>query len=166
MYMYMNIQVTELFEDDWERIRALRLESLVDSPEAFGANYETEVVLPREAWIERLLTVRTFAAVIDGKDCAVMTVEEFAGDFGSNIWLGGCWVHPDVRGMGIMKAMMAFIDSVASVRNWGCQGLGVWHDNHSAIAAYERLGFVQAGEIQESTRKPGMYYQRMIRHTK
>jgi RimJ/RimL family protein N-acetyltransferase len=113
-----------------------------------------------------MLVNRFFAAMVNGKDSAIMSIEESAGDFGSKIWLGGCWVHPDVRGTGIMSAMVEFIDSVASVRDWSCQGLGVWLDNHSAIAAYEKLGFVQVGETQESTRQPGKYYQRMIRHTK
>jgi RimJ/RimL family protein N-acetyltransferase len=95
-----------------------------------------------------------------------MSVEELDGDFGANIWLGGCWVNRDVRGTGVMKAMVHFIDSVALDRGWQCQGLGVWHDNYPAIAAYERLGFECKGELQESTRKPGLFFQRMIRHTK
>jgi GNAT superfamily N-acetyltransferase len=68
--------------------------------------------------------VRYFAASIDDKDCAIMSVEELDGDFGAKIWLGGCWVNPDVRGTGVMKAMVDFIDSVAVDRNWQCQGLG------------------------------------------
>jgi RimJ/RimL family protein N-acetyltransferase len=41
----------------------------------------------------------------------------------------------------------------------------VWIDNEIAITAYEKLGFEKMGEKQESTRKPGMYYQRMLRKT-
>jgi RimJ/RimL family protein N-acetyltransferase len=161
--MTLSIQVYELTDSDWERLRAIRLASLADSPDAFGASYEVEAELPREAWLERMSTVRYFTALIDNQDIAVMSVDQFDGDFGANIWLGGCWVHPSVRGSGVMKAMMEFIDSVAEERAWQCQGLGVWHDNYPAIAAYERLGFVVRGEMQESTRKPGMFYQRMIR---
>jgi hypothetical protein len=36
-------------------------------------------------------------------------------------------------------------------------------DNYSAIAAYEKLGFVAMGDPQESTKKPGKFYTRMIR---
>jgi RimJ/RimL family protein N-acetyltransferase len=42
----------------------------------------------------------------------------------------------------------------------------VWIDNSGAIAAYENIGFVRMGEPQESSRKPGLYYQRMIRSVK
>jgi len=163
--MTLSIQVYELTDSDWERLRTLRLASLADSPDAFGGSYEVEAELPREAWLERMSTLRFFTALIDNQDMAVMSIEQFDGDFGANIWLGGCWVDPSVRGTGVMKAMMGFIDSVAEERAWQCQGLGVWHDNYSAIAAYERLGFVVRGEMQESTRKPGMFYQRMIRQS-
>jgi len=160
------VEVTELLPADWQRLRSLRLQSLADSPQAYGASYEVEAELSQDAWLERMAKVRYFAASIEGNDCAIMSVEELDGDFGANIWLGGCWVNPDVRGTGVMKAMVDFIDSVAVDRNWQCQGLGVWHDNLPAIAAYERLGFEAKGELQESSRKPGLFFQRMIRHAK
>jgi len=163
--MKPNVEVTELLTADWRRLRSLRLQSLADSPHAYGASHEVESELSQDAWLERMAKAKYFAASIDDKDCAIMSIEELEGDFGANIWLGGCWVNPDVRGTGVMKEMIKFIDSVALDRGWQCQGLGVWHDNYPAIAAYERLGFECKGELQESTRKPGLFFQRMIRHT-
>jgi len=163
--MKPNIEVTELLPADWQRLRSLRLQSLADSPHAYGASHEVESELSQDAWLERMTKAKYFAASIGDSDCAIMSIEELNGDFGANIWLGGCWVNPDVRGTGVMKEMINFIDSVALERGWQCQGLGVWHDNYPAIAAYERLGFERKGELQESTRKPGLFFQRMIRHT-
>jgi RimJ/RimL family protein N-acetyltransferase len=159
------VEVTELLPADWQRLRSLRLQSLADSPHAYGASHEVESELTQDAWLERMAKAKYFAASIDDKDCAIMSIEELDGDFGANIWLGGCWVNADVRGTGVMKEMIKFIDSVALDRGWQCQGLGVWHDNYPAIAAYERLGFECKGELQESTRKPGLFFQRMIRYT-
>jgi ribosomal protein S18 acetylase RimI-like enzyme len=59
--------------------------------------------------------------------------------------------------------MFDYLDHHAGSRDWCKQGLGVWIDNYSAIAAYEKLGFVAMGEPQESSRKSGKFYQRMIR---
>jgi hypothetical protein len=39
-------------------------------------------------------------------------------------------------------------------------------DNFGAISAYEKIGFEKMGEPQKSSRKPGMFYQRMIRAVK
>jgi len=60
-----------------------------------------------------------------------------------------------------MRAMFTYIDE--QDKDWKVQGLGVWTDNFSAIATYENLGFVKMGEDMASTRKPGKFYQRMIR---
>ena len=66
--------------------------------------------------------------------------------------------------LGVLRSLFQFVDEHALVRDWSVQGLGVWVDNFSAIAAYEKLGFVMMGEKQESARKPSLYYQRMVRN--
>ena len=159
------IQVFEVSNSQWERVRDLRLASLLDSPEAFGASHETESQMTEEQWLERFSVAHPIIASVSGVDAAIMTVQELDGDFGATIWLGGCWVDPRFRGQGLMRAMLNYVDSVANKRGWRRQGLGVWPDNYSAIAAYEKLGFERMGDLQESTRKPGVFYQRMIRDT-
>jgi RimJ/RimL family protein N-acetyltransferase len=163
--MNLDIEVQELLPRDWQRLRTLRLASLADSPQAYGASYEVEAELPERTWRERMSTVRYVTAIIAEQDIAVMSIEEMDGDFGANIWLGGCWVDPSVRGQGVMRVMLNYIDSIADERNWRCQGLGVWPNNFDAIAAYEKLGFVKRGELQQSSRKPGLFFQRMIRQS-
>lgn len=161
----MNIEVIPIAKTDWQRLRALRLASLLDTPEAFGATHENESQLTANDWHERFNRVSFFIASVDGIDCALMSVEELTGDFGANVWLGGCWVDPRYRGKGVMRALLNYIDQLAPKNGWQRQGLGVWHDNYKAIASYERLGFVKMGELAESTRKPGKFFQRMIRDT-
>jgi hypothetical protein len=60
-----------------------------------------------------------------------------------------------------MRSLFTFIDQ--QEKDWKIQGLGVWTDNFSAIAAYEKLGFVKMGDDTASTRQPGKFFQRMIR---
>lgn len=92
-----------------------------------------------------------------------MNSEILDGDFGATCWIGGCWTDPAYRGVGALRVMFDYLDLHAANRGWQKQGLGVWQDNYGAIAAYEKLGFVAMGEPQESSRKPGKFYQRMIR---
>jgi len=73
-------------------------------------------------------------------------------------------VNPEAFGGTYEIERFNFLD--AQDRDWKIQGLGVWIDNYSAIAAYEKLGFVKMGEDTPSTRQPGKFYQRMIRKSK
>ena len=153
----------ELLPDDWERLRDIRLASLLESPEAFGADYEVMSKFGEQQWREIFDRLSYLVARIDGKDVAVMSIENLDGDFGATCWIGGCWSDPNYRGVGALRAMFDYLDLHAQSRDWTKQGLGVWIDNYSAIAAYEKLGFVAMGGPQESTRKPGKFYTRMIR---
>ena len=154
----------ELNESQWERLRAIRLASLKDTPDAFGGSYEREVAFTEREWRERFTPNFSYlVASVNGKDIATMFLEKMQGDFGATCWVGGCWSNPEYRGIGAVRAMFNYVDSVAEEKCWQIQGLGVFIVNKSAIAAYEKLGFKAMGDPQESTRRPGNFYQRMIR---
>ena len=156
------IPVVELLTpDQWERVRAIRLRALEDSGHAFGGTFEAESAEDEATWRLKFDKNDFLIASVDGVDAAMLYIEVLQGDFGATCWIGGCWSDPEYRGKGLMRAMFTYIDE--QDKDWKVQGLGVWTDNYNAIAAYEKLGFVKMGEDTESTRKPGMYYQRMIR---
>jgi GNAT superfamily N-acetyltransferase len=157
--------IVELIEpNDWQRLRSIRLEALTDSGHAFGGTLEGESAETESAWREKFVKNDYLIASIDGKDVAMLSVEVLDGDFGATCWIGSCWSNPDFRGKGLLRSLFTYIDK--QDKDWKIQGLGVWTDNYTAIAAYEKLGFVKMGEDTESSRKPGMYYQRMIRKSK
>ncbi len=157
------VTLAELLPDQWERLRRLRIASLSESPDAFGGNLETEEMLSEEEWRKKFEKLVHLVAVIDGIDIAVLSVENLEGDFGATCWIGGCWVNPEYRGRGAMRALISYLDEHAEERRWKVQGLGVFSDNDEAIAAYEKLGFIRRGELQPSTRRPDRLFQRMIR---
>ena len=159
--MSHNILVEIIHPNEWQRLRTIRLKSLSVNPEAFGGTYEIESSEDENAWREKFEKLDFLIASIDGVDAAMLSVEKLDGDFGATCWIGGCWSDPAYRGKGLLRAMMNFVDE--QDRGWQVQGLGVWIDNYSAIAAYEKLGFVKMGEDTASSRQPGKFYQRMIR---
>jgi GNAT superfamily N-acetyltransferase len=156
------IPVVELLTpDQWERVRAIRLRALEDSGHAFGGTFEAESAEDEATWRLKFEKNDFLIASVDGVDAAMLYIEVLQGDFGATCWIGGCWSDPNFRGRGLMRAMFTYIDE--QDKDWKVQGLGVWTDNFSAIAAYENLGFVKRGEDTASTRQPGKFYQRMIR---
>lgn len=159
------VHVEEISNDQWERLRAIRISSLASDPQAFGAIASDEDRLAEEIWRERLSKEDYIVGSVSGCDVGIMSIEVLAGDFGATCWIGGCWINPETRGQGVFRAMFDYVDSHAATRNWTVQGLGVWQDNLAAIAVYEKLGFVAMGEPKPSSRQPGKFYQRMIRHT-
>jgi len=157
------IAVELLTVEHWARARDLRLASLRDSAHAFGGNLETESAHSETEWRVKFETLNYLVASVDGVDSAIMTIENLKGDFGATAWVGGCWSSPEYRGVGLLRAMFKFVDQHAQEMGWQRQGLGVWEDNYSAIAAYVKLGFVAMGEPQLSTRVANKFYIRMIR---
>lgn len=156
--------VVELLqENQWARYRDIRLAALESDGHAFGGNLESERLFTESDWREKAQQYIALVAAIDGVDIGFMTVENLKGDFGATCWVGSCWVNPEFRGGGTLGSLFKYLDSQAQERDWSIQGLGVWVDNEVAINVYEKLGFTRMGEEQESTRKPGMYFQRMIR---
>jgi GNAT superfamily N-acetyltransferase len=162
--MSHTVKVDLLAENEWERYRALRLAALESDGDAFGGNLENERLLSEDDWREKARFFPGLAALINHVDVGFMTVENLNGDFGATCWVGSCWVNPEFRKNGVLKSLFEFVDAHGTENGWEVQGLGVWVENESAIAAYERLGFIHMGGAQESTRKPGKYYQRMIRN--
>ena len=159
----VNIRVELLTAEQWARARELRLASLRDSAHAFGGNLETESAQSESEWRAKFENLNYLVASVDGIDSAIMTVENLKGDFGATAWVGGCWSSPEYRGIGLLRAMFKFLDVNAKEMGWQRQGLGVWEDNYSAIAAYEKLNFVAMGEPKPSTRVANKFYIRMIR---
>jgi RimJ/RimL family protein N-acetyltransferase len=159
--MSRDVVVELLAPDEWQRLRSIRLEVLTDSGHAFGGTYEAESAEDESTWRLKFEKNDFLIASVNGKDAAMLYIEILNGDFGATCWIGGCWSNPKFRGKGLMRALFTYIDR--QDKDWKIQGLGVFTDNFSAIAAYEKLGFVKMGDDTASTRQPGKFFQRMIR---
>jgi GNAT superfamily N-acetyltransferase len=159
--MSRDVVVELIGPDEWQRLRSIRLEALTDSGHAFGGTFEAESAEDESAWRLKFEKNDFLIASVNGEDAAMLYIEVLKGDFGATCWIGGCWSNPKFRGKGLMRSLFTFIDQ--QEKDWKIQGLGVWTDNFSAIAAYEKLGFVKMGDDTASTRQPGKFFQRMIR---
>ncbi len=161
-----DIEVKELHADDWQRLRAIRLKSLQESPDVLEGDFDAESKEDETAWRKKFAKLTFLVASYQSVDVGLMSIEVLDGDFGATCWIGGCWVRPEVRGQGVLRAMFNYVDGQAPVRDWSKQGLGVMEDNLLAISAYEKLGFLVMGEKKIANPELNAFYQRMIRTAK
>jgi RimJ/RimL family protein N-acetyltransferase len=154
----MSIEIVTASLNDVDRLRALRLAALKDTPAAFGAKYDDEVNKPISEWSDRLKNTAWCFVVADGVDIGLLAVDRSEKDRNSDCWLSSWWIRDEFRGSGIPKLMLNWLVQLCTENNWEKIGLGVWPENLRAIAAYKKLGFTQADKPLPSRSIPGLMY--------
>jgi GNAT superfamily N-acetyltransferase len=131
---------------DWSALRAIRLEALSDSPEAFGSTFSDTQLLTARQWKAKIATLLYFLVERDGK-----VVGMVSGGYNDNRpgthWLYGMYVTRAARGTEAANLL------VRAVLEWA-QGEGASEVYlHVAAAAprartfYRKVGFRETGEI-------------------
>ena len=153
-----------LQEDDWERLRALRLAAFQQDGQVFGSSLEREAGLKEMHWRMRLRSSPWFVAVdaTDG-DVGLVCVISEPGAGPTDRHLVSLWVAPNQRGRGVADALMAFASSWAQADGGDTLSLWVTEDNRAATALYERCGFVATGESMPLARDRSRVEQRWER---
>ena len=131
---------------DGERLRAIRLRALRDTPDAFGTTLDEAAARPPENWDHQLAQLATFVAAANG--CDVGLVRGAPHDnFADAGYLVSMWVAPEVRRRGIGSALIDAVIHWAKTQGLNRLLLDVGDRNTSAIALYTRMGFVPNGEV-------------------
>ncbi len=143
------IEIISLPVERWPEFRALRLEALRDSPQAFGSSYASDAAYPDEHWMGRL---REAAA---GRSVALFAEDagELAGMIGAFFEAGpevanviAVYVRPAYRERGVGKLLVnAVLDRLRQMPGTGKARLMVNVDQARALALYRRAGFVETG---------------------
>ncbi len=111
-------EIRELWPNDWEEYKRLRLEWLQDTPEAFGGSYEQENEREDREWIERLAKPdrKTMGVYVDDKLVAIMTMlqglhfPDSTSDMDYN-FLVAVYTDPVYRGTGTsLKLLESLLD--------------------------------------------------------
>jgi ribosomal protein S18 acetylase RimI-like enzyme len=141
---------------EWRSLRALRLEALKDSPQAFSTTYAASDALPDEAWQAQATRVATdpSAALYVAVDAADptgpwlgMAGAEPLRDVPATAHVHSVYVTPPHRGRtgpatALVTAAVAFAEAHLDVDHLS---LGVHETNLHAQAFYARLGFEPTG---------------------
>ncbi|QEO14147.1 GNAT family N-acetyltransferase [Agromyces intestinalis] len=154
-------------EDDWQAVRALRLEMLRDTPLAYAETLDHALQVEEPEWRQRArrgeTPGQTSVVAIEG--------ERWVGQMGGWLPQGesvpllvGVYVAPDRRGeaSGVARALLDAIETWA--RGYGdTLRLEVHEHNPRAIRFYEKLGFSFTGRSRDYELEPGGLELEMIK---
>lgn len=152
------MSVRRLIADDFDAMRALRLEALRLHPEAFAADLDAEEAASREEWLQRLASATTFGGFV-GDTLSGMAVysQPARKKIAHTASLGAMYVRESARGSGLGDAIMEAVLAKAAEEAEQIQ-LTVNAENARAIAFYKRHGFFEIGCLPHALRVNGRYY--------
>ena len=154
---------------DAERLRALRIEALADTPEAFAADYAAAVAEPVDAWAERIIRN---SAQETGVICVAVIEDRLIGMMGLGcghwpktrhggiIW--GVYVTPGWRGHRVAEALLDECIAWARAHGLAVVKLGVITTNTPAIRCYARCGFTIYGIDPKVIYYNGGFYDELL----
>jgi len=129
--------------EDWEAVRAIRLRSLSEEPQAYAADYETEARYRPELWQERLATAFSYLAFDDDHDLVGIATGVWTRDGDTHVV--GMYVAPEARGHGCAHQLLDAIADLAIRRQGKRLLLEVAESNVRAARCYRSYGFVETG---------------------
>jgi GNAT superfamily N-acetyltransferase len=142
------VTIEQLGPDGAARLRAIRLRSLRDAPEAFASRFEDAASRPPESWTQQLEDLATFVAVSEGRDVGMVRGAPPGAGPGAKpdmAALISMWVAPEARGKGVGDALVQAVIDWARALGCARLRLEVVDDNAPAVALYARKGFARTG---------------------
>ncbi len=152
----MNITITQLSSEDWQKYRDIRLLALKSDPYAFGSSYEEEVNLTETDWRNRISVM--WFAVVDGQIAGLIGL--LRRDNLASIHCGSIislWVKPEFRGYGVAKSLLQNLQNIAPSLGLRKISLQVTATQPAAIRLYEKMGFEKIGLLKENLLKDEVY---------
>ena len=154
----MSLAIRQLVVEDVEAFRAIRLEALLDSPEAFGGDHGEESQQHLEAFTAQLTGSAVFGAFQDGALCGVVGL--FWSQSAKRRHLGHLYtvyVKPALRGTGCALPLIeAAVDHAKTLGKIQVM-LGVSTHNEPAMRLYRKAGFEIYGTEPRSLYVNGRY---------
>ena len=143
-------------------LRDIRLAALAGAPEAFGSTLAREQGQPLEFFATRLAGGAIFISEHSGEVVGMAGLRQAEGEKERHkAMITGVFVRPEARGRGFGAALIGA--ALAHARGMVEQvHLAVVQGNASALALYERLGFVAYGVEPRALRMGAEYFDEVL----
>jgi ribosomal protein S18 acetylase RimI-like enzyme len=139
--------IRQIGEDDWQRLREVRLRALEQDPAAFLDTHANALTFPEEHWRTRATPTddqASFAFELDGHFDGLVAC--FVADDPASVFLVAMWVTPELRGSGAARGLVEAVLDWARGRGAARVCLSVEGDNDRAAGLYEKCGFVETAD--------------------
>ena len=141
--------------NDAASLRAIRLEALLDSPQAYGSTYEESRTWAPRHWKALCRQWNYYLAFLDDQVVGVVSGGSNELHPGTR-WLYAMYVSPGARGSGVADLLVQEVEQWA--RGEGVQSLylHVAGPMARARAFYESAGFSDTGDVINMERDPSI----------
>jgi GNAT superfamily N-acetyltransferase len=148
--------------EDWKELRAIRLEALADTPDAYGSTYEECSQWSDQQWMVAASNRLFYFAERDGVVVGMVSGGLNDRHPGTR-WLYGMYVTPTVRGSDTATRLVETVCHWASDEGVNEVYLHVTMVVARARAFYEKVGFRLTGETFTMDRDPTLTLATMVR---
>jgi len=157
------IRIRRLRAGEGPLLRAVRLRSLAESPDAYGQTLAEAAAEPEATWAEQARTGargdRRTWLVAERTDAGlprpVVGVATGRRRVPETLLIFSVWVAPEIRGTGTGRALIDACEAWG--RSWGASRTLLWvvRGNAVALGFYAALGFVREDGTEDAARGAG-----------
>lgn len=162
----MNIEIRKPKFDEWEKFKALRLESLKEFPTAFASSYDEQIDRPDDEWKQFIMSSE------EGKSSIMVCAydgDQMVGSVAA-YWsnrekvshvcnLGGMFVRAKYQNQGVgRKLVEKLFKLVVEMDRFRKIQLNVVEDNLHALNFYKKMGFIEVGVSRDGLNVDGHYH--------
>jgi GNAT superfamily N-acetyltransferase len=143
-------------------LRAIRLDSLLDTPEAYGSTYEAASAWSDDRWRSAARQWHFYLAERDD-EVVGMVSGGFNDAAPGTHWMYGMYVSPAARATGVAASLVEATCDWAVERGADALYLHVTESVARARAFYERSGFLATGATITMDRDPSIRLMTMVK---
>lgn len=154
-----SFRVEALTENDWHRLRDVRLTALHADPSAFLSSHDTELAYDEQRWRREFARgdwhVIVTAEPGPGPGLGLIGATRVPGMSARERFLEYFWVAEGIRGAGMGSLLLGAV--LDRLRAAGVRTVWLWilDGNDDAMRLYKRFGFQSTGERQPLPDDPG-----------
>ena len=148
-------------EEDWEILKTVRLESLLDSPNVFSATYDTAEKYSESQWRDRAAHRTQYQYILAIEGARAVGIIGGTQNPALEFNVVAMWVNPEFRGKGIADLLVSAMKEFAMSKGHSRIVLSVSPHNSRAVRFYSRHGFVFIPEWESVALSSGERNQKM-----